>query len=67
LILGFCKTVMLLKAIVHQQSITSAEPSVLELYVDRELLHRGAMEHAVDKISRLFHPSASLSRIGRTA
>src|SRR5262245_46110513 len=33
-ILGFCKTVMLLKSVVHQQSITSAERSVLELYVD---------------------------------
>jgi hypothetical protein len=49
-ILGFCKTVMLLKAIVHQQSITSAERSVLELYVDMELLHGAAVEHAVDKI-----------------
>src|SRR4051812_148164 len=49
-ILGFCKTAMLLKAIVHQQSITSAERSVLELYVDMELLHRGAVEHVVDKI-----------------
>ena len=49
-ILGFCRTVMLLKAIVHQQSITSAERSVLELYVDMELLDRGAVEHVVDKI-----------------
>jgi hypothetical protein len=49
-ILGFCKTVMLLKAIFHQQSITSAERSVLELYVDMELLHRGAVEHVIEKI-----------------
>lgn len=37
---GFCKTMTLLKAVVHQQCITSAERSVLELYVDMELLRR---------------------------
>ena len=33
-----------------QQSITSAERSVLELYVDMELLHRDSIEHSVTKV-----------------
>jgi hypothetical protein len=49
-IMSFCKTMTVLRAVVHQQSITSAERSVLELYVDMELLHRGVFEQGVDRI-----------------
>jgi hypothetical protein len=40
----------LLKAVVHQQCITSAERSVLELYVDMELLHRNVFVDGTDRI-----------------
>ena len=52
-ILGFCKTMTVLNAVVHQQSITSAERSVLELYVDMELLHRNVFSDGVDRIVRI--------------
>ena len=48
--LGFVKSAIALTSVVHQQSITSAERSVLELYIDIELLHRKVIEHDVTKI-----------------
>ena len=48
--LGFVKSAIALTSVVHQQSITSAERSVLELYIDIELLHRNIIEHDVTKI-----------------
>jgi hypothetical protein len=46
---GFCRTAIELKSVVHQQSLTSAERSVIELYVDMELVHRDAIPDAVEK------------------
>src|SRR5262245_61145467 len=46
---GFCKTVTLLKSAAHQQSITSAERTVLELYVDMELLHQNVFKDGLDR------------------
>jgi hypothetical protein len=37
---GFCRTAIELKSVIHQQSLTSAERSVIELYVDMELVHQ---------------------------
>ena len=48
-ILGFCKTAALLKSAAHQQSITSAERSVLELYVDMELLHQNVLPDGIKR------------------
>ena len=48
---GFCKTVMLLKNAAHQQSITSAERSVLEHYVDMELLHRNMFKDGIERFT----------------
>ena len=48
--IGFCRTATELKAAVHQQTLTSAERSVIELYVDMELVHRNAIPDAVEKV-----------------
>lgn len=47
---GFCRTAIELKSVIHQQSLTSAERSVIELYVDMELVHRNAIPDAVEKV-----------------
>lgn len=47
---GFCRTAIELKSVIHQQSLTSAERSVVELYVDMELVHRDAIPKAVTKV-----------------
>ena len=47
---GFCRTAIELKSVIHQQSLTSAERSVIELYVDMELVHRNAIPDAVAKV-----------------
>src|SRR5688572_30633728 len=47
---GFCRTAIELKSVIHQQSLTSAERSVIELYVDIELVHRDAIPDAVEKV-----------------
>jgi hypothetical protein len=47
---GFCRTAIELKSVIHQQSLTSAERSVIELYVDMELVHRDAIPDAVAKV-----------------
>jgi hypothetical protein len=49
--LGFCRTAIELKSVVHQQLLTSAEHSVVELYVDMELVHRNAIPDAVEKFN----------------
>jgi hypothetical protein len=50
-IIGFCRTAIKLNSVIHQQSLTSAERSCVEIYVDLELLHRNAVENAVAKFS----------------
>jgi hypothetical protein len=47
---GFCRTALALRSVVHQQSLTSAERSVIELYVDMELVHRNTIPDAVAKV-----------------
>jgi hypothetical protein len=47
---GFCRTAIELKSVIHQQSLTSAERSVVEIYVDMELVHRNAIPDAVEKV-----------------
>jgi hypothetical protein len=47
---GLCRTAIELKSAIHQQSLTSAERSVIELYVDMELVHRNAIPDAVEKV-----------------
>jgi hypothetical protein len=47
---GFCRTAIELKSVIHQQSLTSAERSVIELYIDMELVHRNAIPDAVAKV-----------------
>src|SRR5207249_2657804 len=47
--LGYCRTAIELKSVVHQQSLTSAERSVVELYVDMELIHRNVVADGVEK------------------
>jgi hypothetical protein len=47
--IGFCRTAAELKSVIHQQSLTSAERSVIELYIDMELIHRNAVPDAIDK------------------
>lgn len=47
--IGFCRTASELKSVVHQQSLTSAERSVIELYVDMELVHRNVIPDAIEK------------------
>jgi len=49
-ILGFCQTATKLQAAVHQQSLTSAERSVIELWLDMELLHRNVFPDGVERI-----------------
>jgi len=47
--IGFCRSAIELKSAIHQQSLTSAERSVIELYADMELIHRDTIPHGVDK------------------
>jgi hypothetical protein len=47
--LGFCRTAIELKSVAHQQSLTSAERSVIELRVDMELIHRNLVANGVEK------------------
>lgn len=47
---GFYRTAIELSSVIHQQSLTSAERSVIELYVDLELVHRNAVSDAVAKV-----------------
>ena len=47
--LGFAKTAIQLRSAIHQQSLTSAERSVIELWIDIELLHRDAVQDGVAK------------------
>jgi hypothetical protein len=49
-IMGFANTVTQLQSPVHQQSLTSAERSVTELWIDMELLHRDIIANGVEKI-----------------
>ena len=49
--LGFCRTSIELKSVVHQQSLTSAERSVIELYIDMELVHRNVIADAIEKFN----------------
>ncbi len=49
--LGFCRTAIELKSVVHQQSLTSAERSVIELYVDMELVHGNAIADGIEKFN----------------
>jgi hypothetical protein len=48
--IGFCRSAIELKSVVHQQSLTAAERSVIELYADMELVHRNAIPDAVAKV-----------------
>src|SRR5689334_6213457 len=48
--IGFCRTAIELKSAIHQQALTSMERSVIELYVDMELVHRNAIPDALAKI-----------------
>ncbi len=47
---GLCRSAIELKSVVHQQSLTAAERSVIELYVDMELVHRDAIPDAIAKV-----------------
>ena len=47
--IGFCRTAIELRSAIHQQTLTSAERSVIELYVDMELIHRDVVENAIEK------------------
>jgi hypothetical protein len=47
--LGLCRTAKELKSVVHQQSLTSAERSMVELYIDMELLARNVVPAAIEK------------------
>jgi hypothetical protein len=50
-VLGFCQTAIKLEgAAVHHQALTSAERSVIELWLDMELLHRNVFPDGVDRI-----------------
>jgi uncharacterized protein DUF5677 len=49
--LGFCRTAIELKSVVHQQSLTSAARSVIELYIDMELVHRNIIADAIEKFN----------------
>jgi hypothetical protein len=51
--MGFVQTVVRLQSPVHQQSLTSAERSVIELWIDMELLHRDVIPDGVEKIVAL--------------
>ncbi len=35
----------------HQQSLTSAERSIIELYIDMELVHRNVIADAIEKFN----------------
>lgn len=48
--MGFAQTAVRLQSPVHQQSLTSAERSVIELWIDMELLHRDVVPEGVEKI-----------------
>ena len=47
--IGFCRTALELKSAVHQQALTSAERSLIELYVDMELIHRNVVPDSIEK------------------
>ena len=49
--IGFCRSAIQLKSAIHQQSLTSAERSVIELYVDMELIHRDVISSGVEKFT----------------
>lgn len=49
--IGFCRSAILLNSVVHQQSLTSAERSCIEIYVDLELLHRNVIDKGAEKFS----------------
>jgi hypothetical protein len=48
--MGFAQTAVRLQSPVHQQSLSSAERSVIELWIDMELLHRDVVPEGVEKI-----------------
>lgn len=48
--MGFSNTARQLQSPVHQQSLTSAERSVIELWIDMELIHRDVIPDGVEKI-----------------
>jgi hypothetical protein len=48
--IGFVRSAMELKSAVHQQTLTSTERSIIELYVDMELIHRNLIPDAVEKL-----------------
>lgn len=49
--IGFCRSAIQLKSAIHQQSLTSAERSVIELYVDMELIYRNVIPSGVEKFT----------------
>ncbi len=48
--MGFSNTAKVLQSSVHQQSLTSAERSVIELWIDMELIHRDVIADGAEKI-----------------
>lgn len=48
-ILGFARTVRRLNSTVYQQSLTGAERSVIELWMDVELLHQDTLKDGVER------------------
>jgi hypothetical protein len=48
-LIGFYKTTVALNNIVHQQSLTSAERSALELLIDMKLLHNDVSADGIDR------------------
>ena len=48
--MGFANTARVLQSPVHQQSLTSAERSVIELWIDTELIHHDVIADGVEKI-----------------
>jgi hypothetical protein len=47
--IGFCRTACELKHVVHQQALTSAERSVIELFVDMALIHNNIVDKGVER------------------
>ena len=47
--IGFVRSAIELKSVVHQQTLTSAERSIIELYVDMELIHRNVITNVNEK------------------
>jgi hypothetical protein len=61
---AFCKSAIVLRSTVHQQTLTACSRTVIELFIDMELLHRNLIPDGVRRFSS-FHEVQKLKAARR--